>query len=119
MMKNLKLTLVAFTAILFLGMSNVNAQNKAPQTVVIRVYERIAVLSKMIVTDPSGASKKIELKTIKNYAFPDDEISFNNEAIQTEINKWKSEGYTIDALTSGSMGEAGVMVTTVILSKKE
>lgn len=117
-MKNLKLTLVALTAILFLGMSNVNAQEQ--KTVVIKTYEFVGAFakSKMVVTDPSGKTTMTIMKTL-NWGKIEDIAGENSVILQDEINKWKKEGYTIDALTSGSTGQAAMMVTTVVLSKKE
>lgn len=114
-MKNLKLTLVAVTAILFLGMSNVNAQ--AQKTVIIKTYELAGSLfkSKMVVTDPSGKTETIIMKTL-NWGKIENIVAENSAILQDEINKWKKEGYVIDGLTSGGLGD-GIMVTTVVLSK--
>lgn len=115
-MKNVRLML-AFIAILFLGMGNVNAQNVENQTVIIRVFEHNrGNSSKMIITSPDGSTKLIDLATVNLNSFEGNE---NNSVImQTEINNWKNQGFSIDGLTSQS-NYIGAMITTIILSKKE
>lgn len=116
-MKNVKLIVLTVSAILFLGMGNVNAQNSEPKTVIIRVYEfRGAYKSSMIITNSEGTSKTVELKWISLKTLAD-ATAANNASIQTEINLLKKDGYEIDGLSSVPYGE-GIM-TTIILSKED
>lgn len=119
-MKKLKLTLVALTAILFLGVSNVNAQNKTPQTVIIKTVEESSGRdSKMFVIDPSGTLKTAELKPLGFVKTFEQNLFFNSTVLQTEINKWKSEGFEVDAMSHSGYGTNTIIFTTIILSKKE
>lgn len=115
-MKKVKLVVVTVVAMLFLGMSNASAQQKEPQTVIIRTFEFIiGNESKMIVTEPSGISQTIKLSALN--LRKSEGISSNQATIQAEINKWKKDGFEIDAVTVGSIGDSPM--TTIILSKKE
>ena len=115
-MKNVKLILLALTAILFLGVGNASAQEKEPQTVIIRTFEfMMGNESKMIVTEPSGISQTIKLSALD--LRKGEGISSNHATIQAEINKWKKDGFEIDAVTVGSIGDSPM--TIIILSKKE
>lgn len=116
-MKNVKLILLVGTTMLFLGMGNVNAQQKESQTVIIRVFENTrGNSSKMIITSPDGSTNSIELETLNINSFEGNE---NNSIImQSEINNWKNQGFSIDGLSSLS-NYVGAIITTIILSKDE
>ena len=116
-MKNVRLMLLAITAMLFLGMGNISAQQKQEQTVIITIYEFSAIYkSRMIVVDPSGNSKTVELKTITLKSL-EETVAANSISIQSEINKWKSEGYEIDGMTANTSGDS--KTSMIILSKKD
>ena len=116
-MKNVKLILLAVSAMLFLGMGNVSAQNKEPKTLIIRTLEFVmGGSSKMIITEPSGISQTIKLSNL-DYRKGED-IASNQATIQAEINKWKKEGYEIDGISNSVVGD-GMLITTIILSKDE
>lgn len=105
-MKNVKLMLLAVTAMLFFGMGNVNAQEKEPQTVIIQVYGEM-----------DGTKNKMSLLVtatdIESYEIPMNEIGLknrkeatinNSEILQKEIDKWKNEGFVIDNISvTGSL----------------
>ena len=111
-MKNLKLILLTLTTLLFLGVGNVNAQEKKPQTVIIKIYEFAANNnSKIVIIDPQGNIAEIDLKKL----LTDNEQ--NIIPIQKEINKWKSEGFTIEGISGGSL--ASGIITTIFLSKTD
>lgn len=116
-MKNVKLMLLAVSAMLFLGMGNVSAQNREPQTVIIRIFEFImGGSSKMIITEPSGISQTIKLSNLDLKKGED--IASNQATIQAEINKLKKEGYEIDGISNSVIGD-GILTTTIIFSKDE
>lgn len=98
------------TMISFQGM----AQEVKSETVIIRTLEIWKKSSKMVVTSPDGTTKSIELSNVDGVSFEGNES--NSVIIQSEINKWKSKGFSIDGLTSQS-NYAGAMITTIILSK--
>lgn len=111
-MKNVKLMLLTLTILLFLGIENVSAQDNNPQTVIIKIYEFAANNnSKILIIDPQGNIAEIDLKKM----LTDNEQ--NIIPIQKEINKWKSEGFTIEGISGGSVMSG--IITTIILSKKE
>ncbi|HRO76949.1 MAG TPA: hypothetical protein PLP27_12480 [Crocinitomicaceae bacterium] len=110
-MKKLRLVLVATVAMLFLGMMNVNAQEKnTTKTVIIRITEGSGAKNGLVTIDANGKVSKIAME--KGH---DADISANNGVlIQKEIEKWKQEGYQIKHLSSS--GET-VSRTTIILEK--
>lgn len=111
-MRKLRLILVTTIVALFLGMSNVNAQAKNSQIVIIKAYEFAASgKSKMTVTDPKGSVTEIKLSKILSSE------EQNTIPIQKEINKWKNEGFVIEGVSSGF--DAVGLITTIILSKDE
>lgn len=100
-MKTVKLILLTVTTILFFGMSNVSAQEKKAQTVIIQAYAEM-----------DGTKSKMSLLVtptdVKSYEIPLNEVGFknrkeatiNNSAIlQKEIDKWKNEGFVIDGIS--------------------
>ena len=102
-MKHVKLILLALTAILFLEIG-------------IRVFEHNrGNSSKMVTTSPDGATKSIELANIHLGSFDGNEN--NSVIIQSEINNWKNQGFSIDGLSSQST-YVGAIITTIILSKE-
>lgn len=114
-MKNLKQFLVV--SVFLLGITNSYAQDKIPQTVIIRTFELFGTKgSQMVVTSPDGTSKTVELKKIDpgNYFIGTGD---NNAIIQSEINEWKKQGFTIDGLAT--IASTGLLLTTIILSKDE
>ena len=112
-MKNVKLVVLATMTMLFLGMGNVSAQENQSKTVVIRVIESMFRGKSSIVTiDPEGKTNITELKNGL------DEFSENTVLIQKELEKWKKEGFKIDGVSNSGWGDV-MMVTTIILSKKE
>lgn len=115
-MKNVKLILLTLTTLLFLGIESLSAQEKNSQTVIIRVFEHHRNESKMITTAPDGSTNVIKLTAVNALSFEGNE---NNSVImQSEINKWKNQGFTLDNLSSLS-NPTGAIITTIILSKKE
>lgn len=115
-MKNAKLILLTLTTLLFLGIESVSARDNNAQTVIIRVFEHHRNESKMITTSPDGSINVIKLTAVNALTF---EGSENNSVImQSEINKWKNLGFTLDNLSSLS-NPTGAFITTIILSKKE
>ena len=116
-MKNVRLMVLATITTLFMGINNINAQEKEYQTVIIRTFEcnSIPNSSHISITSPDGSTKIIELNnfamTIKNSEF---DIK-NSIAIQSEINNWKKQGFIIDGVSNAVYSNA--LVTTIILSK--
>ena len=114
-MKNVKLIVLTVSAILFLGMGNLNAQEKESQTVIIRVFEQHrGTTSQMVTTNPDGSTKSTKLIKVDIGSFEGNES--NSIIVQSEINNWKNQGFTIDGLSSQS-NLVGAITTTIILSK--
>jgi hypothetical protein len=114
-MKNIKQILV-FSIFLF-GITDSYAQDKIPQTVIIKTFEIFGGKgSQMVVTSPDGTSKAVELKRVDpgNYLIGTND---NNAIVQSEINEWKRQGFTIDGLST--IASTGLLLTTIILSKDE
>lgn len=114
-MKNLKLLLCI--AVLFLAITPIYAQDKTPQTVIIKTFELfIGKESQMVVTSPDGTSKNIQLQNVdsKNYAIG---TGNNNAIVQSEIDRWKKQGFEIEGLSTTVSG--ALLLTTIILSKDE
>ncbi len=109
-MKNAKLILLAVTAILFLGVGNVSAQENTSKMVIIRVIEGSGAKTGLVTIDSEGKISKIALE--KGH---DSDISANNGVlIQKELERWKQEGYQISHLSTS--GET-VSRTTIILER--
>jgi hypothetical protein len=113
-MKKLKLIMLTITAMLFLGIGSVSAQEKEPLTVIIRVTEESRGRPAIITTDMEGKVTNIALE--KGWK---DESGNNAALIQKEINKWKEKGYKITHLSSTYFGDASTVAlrTTIILEK--
>jgi hypothetical protein len=97
-MKNVKLLMFAFTAMLFLGIGNVSGQEKEPQTVMMSVigeFKGSEMSLNLIVISPDGSDYEVsmEKRTLKNRK---ESFIANTKIIQSEINKWKQKGYKID-----------------------
>jgi|SRR5690554_1285524 len=111
---------ISLIALLTLFMMVVSFQGKAQEmkseTVIIRAFESWKKSSKMVVTSPDGTTNSYELTNVDGFSFEGNES--NSLIIQSEINKWKSKGFSIDGLSSQS-NVAGAMMTIIILSKKE
>ncbi|MGV3610414.1 MAG: hypothetical protein ACO1N0_05670 [Fluviicola sp.] len=100
---------------LFFGMSQAAAQEKNPQTVIIRAFEfSFSEESRMTVTSPDGSTKVIELTFIDSGTLYGD--AENSVIIQSQINEWKKQGFEIDGMSTQS-SDAARIVTTIILSK--
>lgn len=117
-MKHVKInsqTLLITLFFLFLGMASATAQEKNPETVIIRAFELTkGKSSHMTVTSPEGLTKSIGLENVDLGTFEGD--SGNSIIIQSEINQWKKEGFEIDEMST-QMTYLGGIVTTIILSK--
>lgn len=112
-MKNVKLIFLAVTAMLFLGMGSVSAQEKS--TVIIRVYEEYKTNSHIAIVSPDGTIKTIDLKNMKPGNF--NESNTNLSIVQSEINVWKKQGFKVDGIANTTAVTA--LITTIILSKDE
>lgn len=95
---------ISFIALLALMMTMVSfqgkAQDKEPETVIIRVCEfAINVKSQILVIEPDGNINKISLEKVTSSKY---EESMTNNAIvlQKEINKWRKQGFIISGMTS-------------------
>lgn len=112
-----KLSLIGLLTLMMTVVSfQVKAQEVNPQTVIIRAFEHNRKSSKMVVTSPDGATKSIELSNVDLNSFEGNES--NSKIMQSEINKWKRKGFSIDGLSTQS-NYLGVIITTIILSKEE
>jgi hypothetical protein len=110
-----KISLIALLTLMMTVVSfQGKAQDKEPQTVIIRAFESFREGSKMVTTSPDGATKSIELTNVDIVSFEGNES--NSVIIQSEINYWRSQGYSIDGL---SHSIATGIITIIILSKKE
>lgn len=111
-MKNIKVLLLATMTMLFLGMGNVNAQEKESQTVILNISGVQSLSAGMelgiIVIAPDGSDYEIPLKTrtLKNRK---EAIIANSKTIQSEINKWKQEGFKIDVFMTHDYSEYIIM----------
>jgi len=112
-----KVSLIALLALMMVSFQGM-AQEKDPQTVIIRVFEQHirGTVSQMVITSPDGTIKSIELTNVNLKSFEGNEG--NSVIIQSEINSWKNQGFSIDGLSSQS-NYIGVMITTIILSKEK
>lgn len=117
-MENKKQIWLTFILFLFLGMAPATAQEKTSQTVLIRAFELPAMgggrSSRMLVTSPDGSMTSTELMELDNktYAGAGD----NNVIIHKEIDRWKTEGFEVDELSTQTSGTGGI-ITTILLSK--
>lgn len=114
-MKNVRLMVLATIAMLFIGMTNIDAQEKEPQTVVIRVFEFSLAKSKMYVTQPNGETQIIPLDSPK-IGNIDEVFPKNDVLLQSQINNWKKQDFHVDGMTSYLFGDAHIIM--VILTKE-
>ena len=114
-MENKKQLFLAAILFLFLGTSQGMAQEKDPQTVIIRAFELSSgKASHLTVTLPDGTINSIDLSVVDLKTFQGE--SGNSTIIQSQINEWKKQGFELDGLSAISTYLGG-MVTTIILSK--
>lgn len=118
-MKNVKLMLLAVTAMLFLGIENVNAQ----ETVYIEVWETTTNKkdSKIIVISGDDTIETIPIDPFK-FLIKENETT-NGVYVKKEIDKWVKKNFEIkSSFTRTIINAAGIgtgSVTTIILSKDE
>ncbi|HRO76951.1 MAG TPA: hypothetical protein PLP27_12490 [Crocinitomicaceae bacterium] len=117
-MRKLRLALIATVAMLFLGMSNVKAQ----ETVYIEIWETLKKNdSKIIVISGTENIEIIPIERLK-LSMEDNETT-NGFYVKKEIDKWIKQGFEIKtSFTQVRINGSGVgscSVTTIILFKKE
>lgn len=115
-MKNVKLVVLATMTILFLGISDLKAQNES-QIVLIRALEGFGSTykSEMVTITPGGDRSVVELVSLKNKNYG--EISGDNGVIiQQEIVKWQRQGFVI---TNFSTDGGDIVQRTFIIMTKE
>lgn len=103
-MKNIKLIVLAATAMLFLGIGNVNAQENNPQTVIIQVFPDLdgaKLTPLLLVISPDGNSYEVSMNEVSVKTKKTATID-NLKILQKEINKWKNEGFVIDGKSETS-----------------
>lgn len=113
-MKNVKLMFLTITAMLFLGMENVNAQN--PSSVIITTIIEGKKITLQVVDDQNNI-------TVEKFKYSDEtpEQAF----LKIEMDKWVKKGYNISqsygyAVTSGNNTLiVSIRYETIILSKDE
>lgn len=99
-MKNVKLVALATMTMLFLGMGDVYAQEKEPQTVIIRVCEfAINIKSQILVVEPDGNLNKLLLDKVTSSNY-EESMTNNAMTLQKEINKWRKQGFIVSGMTS-------------------
>jgi len=111
-MKNVKLILLAVTAMLFLGVENVNAQEK--NSVLIQYYIlgiRTKSPSYIIQTvQPDYTTYQLSTKEHGGEALTE---------LKKEIDKWLNQGYSITESTPFYQGTDGSIVHYVLVRKQE
>lgn len=112
-MKSVLLIVVTFVLV---GMSQINAQSNEPETVVIRMVES-SLKPQIIITKPEGTVVSIPLEKIRLNYNNDKAYENNSVLLQSEINKWKKEGFKIDGVTHSVYGDN--FFTIIIMSKDE
>lgn len=112
-MKSVLLIIVTFVLV---SISQINAQNNESQTVIIRAVESWRK-SQLIVTKPEGVVVSSELEGIYLNKNSDKAYENNLLLLQSEINKWKKEGFKIDGVTHSVYGDN--FFTIIIMSKDE
>ena len=113
-MKNVRLMVLATIAMVFIGVANLSAQEKEPQTVIIRVFEFPLAKSKMYVTQPNGETQIIPLDSPK-LGNIDEVFPKNDVILQGQITNWKKQGFDVNGMTSYLFGDAHIIM--VILTK--
>jgi hypothetical protein len=107
MRKIIKKVTVTAIALFAIGFSDVKAQEN--ETVIIRTYEYGTVKGEMVTATPNGEINQIELPAhSKN-------LGANTVTIQSEINKWKKQGYK---LTHVSTGKSDNIITNIFILEK-
>nr|WP_294858947.1 hypothetical protein [uncultured Fluviicola sp.] len=115
-MKNQKCGLLIAVVFLFFGMAQSMAQEKDPQTVIIRAFEFTSgKASHMTVTLPDGTINSIVLSVVNIGSFEGE--NENGKIIQSQINEWKRKGFEIEAFSTNTTYTGGT-ITTIILSKE-
>lgn len=103
-MKKVKLILVATIAILFLGISNVNAQEKSTVLIKARVIGEYAYVINTVKPDYTTYELKNQTK---------DENAL--VALKRELDKWISEGYIpVNSTVSGSFSPTNETIYILI-----
>lgn len=108
-MKNLKLTLVIVVSMLFLGIDNVNAQEKS-----VLIKGSISVYNaKITIIQPDN---QILMQEYRKKEHPEE--SYFLLQLKTEMDKWLKQGYT---LTESGISSTSEIVYTMfyVLTKKE
>lgn len=114
-MKNVKLMLLAVTAMLFLGMGNVSAQEQH-SSVIITTITFGREISLQVVDDQNNT-------TTEKFKFSTDNPE--QAVLKGEMDKWIKKGYSISqaygytAPTGGGGAIVNTRYETVILLKKE
>ncbi len=110
-MKNTKLILLAVTAILFLGIGNVSAQQKS--TVIITTITSGREITLQVVDDQDNTTSQV--------------VKFSKDKpeqayLKIEMDKWLNKGYSLSqsyGYASPLGGAGSIRYETVILSKDE
>lgn len=108
-MKNVKLILLAVTAMLFLGMGNVSAQENKVQSVIISVFAQGVSHNKYTV-EVVKPDYSVELK---EYTTKDN----IHVALKKELDKWLEQGYQIMESSSNTIA-GGYPISRYILVRK-
>jgi len=113
----MKTVFFIISTLLLMGVSTLAAQN-TPQTVIIRMWESVT-MSQIITTKPDGKVDRTPLQKGGHYHKYYNEKSIENNSLlfQSEINKWKKEGFKIDGVTHSVYGDN--FFTIIIMSKDE
>ncbi len=113
-MKNVKLLMLAITAMLFLGMGNLSAQESQSEAVIIRLIESYALNDGAMFVTHSGKTEKIvEIQKFRDLL--KNPVDENAVILEKEINRWKKEGFRNNTISVAS--GTTYTITTVILSK--
>ena len=104
--------IVLLVAVMFLsGIENANAQEKSPQTVIIRVYVDAKGMEfnfSLLVTTPDANSYELPMETLTTKNKKENTIN-NSKILQKEIDKWKKEGFSVDEI-SGSFFDSFMLI---------
>lgn len=115
-MKNQKRGFLIAVLFLFFGIAQATAQEKDPQTVIIRAFEFTSgKASHMTVTLPDGTINSIGLSVVNIGSFEGE--NENGKIIQSQINEWKKQGFELNGLSTNTTYYGGI-ITTIILSKE-
>lgn len=110
-MKNVKLILLALTAILFLGIGNVNAQEKST-VMITTVITSGRDITLQVVDDQNNT-------TTEKFKFSKE--SSEQAVLKIEMDKWIKKGYEIKQSYGYAfpLGAGHIRYETIILSKEE